>query len=96
MLRGGGDAAWGKEPAGGVDGVGTLPPQLPGENVPWPLGAASAPVVAAAAAGCSYLTAGDGAVAAAVAAVASAAGGLEYAAAWMLMNVEQSHAAGVG
>lgn len=89
MLRGGGDVAWGKEPAGGVDGVGTLPPLLPGENVPWPLGAVTAP--AAAAAGCPYLTAG-----AAAAAVASAAGGLEYAAAWMLMNAEQSHAAGVG
>lgn len=90
MLHGGGDVAWGKEPAGGADGVGTLPPQLPGENVPWPLGAASAPA-AVAAAGCPYLTA-----VAAAAAVASAAGGLEYAAAWMLMNAEQSHAAGVG
>jgi len=62
-LHGGGDAAWGKEPVGGVDGVGIHPPLPPGEYVPWPLDAASAPATAAA--GGLYLTAGDAAVAAA-------------------------------
>lgn len=64
-LHGGGDVAWGKEPVGGVDGVGIHPPLLPGECVPWPLDAASAPATAAAAAGGLNLTAGDAAVAAA-------------------------------
>lgn len=60
-LHGEGDVALGKEPVGGVDGVGTHPPLLPGECVPWPLDVASAPATAAA--GCLYLTAGDAAVA---------------------------------
>ena len=62
-LHGGGDVAWGKGPVGGVDGVGIHLPLLPGECVPWPLGAASAPATAAA--GDLSLTAGDAAVAAA-------------------------------
>lgn len=70
-LHGGGDVAWGKEPVGGVDGVGTHPLLLPGECVPWPLDAVSAPAAAAAAAaGCLYLTAGDDAAVAVVAVVA--------------------------
>lgn len=63
-LHGGGDVAWGKGPVGGVDGVGTHPPLLPGVCAPWPLDAASAPATAAA--GDLNLTAGDAAVAAAV------------------------------
>jgi hypothetical protein len=59
--------------------------------VPWRLGAANAPVVAAAV-GCLYSIAGD---AVAAAAVASAADELEHAA-WMLTRAEQSHVAGVG
>ena len=63
-LHGGGDVAGGKEPAGDVDGVGTHPPLLTGECVPWPLDAVSAP--AAAAAGSLYLTVGDDAAVAVV------------------------------
>lgn len=80
-----GDAAWGKEPAGGVGGVDTLPRLLPGESVPWPLGAVSVP---AAAAGYLYLTG--------AAAAGSAAGELDSAAAWMSTNVEQRPAAAAG
>lgn len=68
-LHGGGDVAWEKEPVGGVDDVGIHPLLLPGECVPWPLDAVSAP--AAVAAGYLCLTAGDDdAAAAAVAVVA--------------------------
>jgi len=63
VLHGGGDVAWGKGPVGGVDGVDIHPPLLPGECVPWPLDAASAPATAAAVG--LYLIAGDAAVAAA-------------------------------
>ena len=66
-LHDGGDVAWGKGPVGGVDGVGTHPPLLPGECVPWPLDAASAPATAAA--GGQYPIAGDAAAVAAAAAV---------------------------
>lgn len=87
MLHDAGDAAWEMEPAGGVGGVGTLHPLLPGENVPWPPGAVSVP--AAAVVGCLYLTAG-------AAAAMSAAGGTDSAAAaWMLMSAELCHAAAV-
>lgn len=69
-----------------MDGAGSLP----GENAPWPLGAADAPAVAAV--GCLYLTAGDAAVAVAA---GNAVGEADYAA-WLLTRAEQSHVAGVG